>query len=199
VLCAQIAYASARFAVPLDIYTVTAEEMHRLPLRNLDVVLFNSSLHHCDDPVAALRSAFTLLRGHGRVVVAHEPHLRFYRTRRQYQRQLADRPLQSGHYGGNEHIYYHHEYLRMLAQAGFRQVSSSLDVRNLRPRLAIEDLVQRKVRGQPVYSAEALLLRLGWLVLLARLLRLPLLGALVERALKALSLAAISYQGVKPA
>lgn len=197
-LCERIAYAAEKFRVPLEIYVVTGEEMHRIPDRQVDLVIFNSSLHHCDQPVVALQHAYTLLRPQGSVWVLNEPHLRFYQARSAFMRRLHEAPQETGHYGGNEHIYAHHEYVQMLRQAGFAPVTSRLNQRIYRPRLAIEQLVNHKINRQPVYSAEALLLRLGWLVLMARLLRVPGLGGWLAQALTRLSLAAISYRGVRP-
>jgi SAM-dependent methyltransferase len=198
-LCEQVAYAGAKFGVPLEIYVVTGEEMQRIPDRNVDLVFFNSSLHHCDDPVGALRNAYTLLRPQGSVWVLNEPHLPFYRSRAWYMRRLHESPLEAGHYGGNEHIYSFHEYVRMLREAGFTQITQRLNQRLYRPRMAIEQIVNHKINRWPVYSAEALFVRLGWFLLMERLLRAPVLGGLVERALTQLSLAAISYRGIKPA
>jgi SAM-dependent methyltransferase len=96
----------------------TGEAVDQLAGR-FDLVLFWASLHHCDDPVRALRNARKVLAPGGRVVL-FEPVLRFYRSKRWFHRMMETDPAKIGHYGGNEHIYRHGEYVDMVRAAGLR-------------------------------------------------------------------------------
>ncbi|HBG04316.1 MAG TPA: hypothetical protein DDY22_01885 [Geobacter sp.] len=42
--------------------------------QQFDYILFNSSLHHCDDPVKALRAAFRLLKPGGEITCIRPAH-----------------------------------------------------------------------------------------------------------------------------
>ena len=103
------------------VHVCTAEDLDKIPIKNLDGALFFSSLHHCDDPLNALKKTKCALGSKG-VIVVVEPILRFYRTKKWYDQQLSKNPVKMGNYGGNEHIYYFKEYYNMLKEAGFSRV-----------------------------------------------------------------------------
>lgn len=132
-LCRYAERASELYRLPLAIYNVTAEGLDSLPVQGFDVCVFNASLHHCDDPDRALANCQKLLRAGGRIFLLNEPHLQRFRSRAWFYQEMARHPRRMGHYGGNEHIYYHHEYLAMLRRAGFRDVRASVSCRYLRP------------------------------------------------------------------
>ena len=195
--CRIIDHVATRFEVPVRVYQCTGEAAAALPAASFDVCVFNSSLHHCEDPVRALANCRGLLRPGGRVLVVNEPLLRFYRSHAWFQRQLELDPVAMGHYGGNEHSYHHGEYLAMLRQAGFQDVRAVLAVRNAQPRLALRDLIWREVDGKPVYGDEALLARLVWLVGMKHALQTGPLGRAAARLAMRLSLVHTSYAAVK--
>ncbi len=114
--------AAEKFGIRFRSVQSTAEEMDTHLRESFDAVYFNSSLHHCDDPCAALNNAFALLDEVG-IVILIEPTLKPWRSKAWFSRQLEINPVAMGHYGGNEHIYYNWEYHRMLRKAGFREVT----------------------------------------------------------------------------
>ena len=197
VLCERIEHASQRFGYPMTIYECPAEVADAIPDEDFDVCIFNSSLHHCDDPDRALRNCHHLLRPGGRILAINEPVLRFYRSHEWFERRLANHPVEMGHYGGNEYSYHYSEYIDMLQGAGFSEVEGLLAVRYERPSRALEDIMWRRVDGERVYSDEALLRRLALFVVLKHTIRSRPMGSLLTAALKRLSLLQSSFVGVK--
>jgi ubiquinone/menaquinone biosynthesis C-methylase UbiE len=133
--CEVIEHVGARFGIELTMYNCSAEHLD-IAGEQFDVVIFNASLHHCDDPLAALKNAHRLLRPGGKVMVLNEVFLRFYKTHAKWQQELESEPDEFGHYGGNEHSYYYSEYVSMIRQAGFTNVNSEV-VARLRSREVI--------------------------------------------------------------
>ena len=113
--------------VNLKMLNTTGEEMgDMLPSCSFDIVHFHSSLHHCDDPVEALKQAYRLLSPNGEVRLVCEPCLPIYRSKRWFHRMLLEHPDKVGHYGGNEHIYRIKEYSEMLKQVGFVNIQMEI-------------------------------------------------------------------------
>ncbi len=102
------------------IYCGPAEVLDRIP-GDFDYVVFWSSLHHCDDPLLALKHAYAVLKPGGWIIL-FEPVLRFYRSKKWFYRMMEQNPQKVGHYGGNEHSYRHREYLNFLTRAGFNNL-----------------------------------------------------------------------------
>lgn len=125
-LCRYLDSAVRLYGVDLDIFNLPGEELHHLAPRTFDACIFHGSLHHCDDPVRALRHCHALLRPGGRLLLTSEPILRGHISKERFQRILATGTMPTGDYGGNEHSYYHHEYLDMLRQAGFVDLQDPL-------------------------------------------------------------------------
>lgn len=170
-MCEVIEQRAQKYGLALDIYSVTAESLDRMPARDFDACAFNASFHHCDDPLLALRNCHKLLRPGGKIFLLNEPILQFYRSKAKFYRMLEENPDEIGHYGGNEHIYYHHEYLRMLREAGFRNIRSPISPRYVQPEsyLAILERLHtapRKIRLRRYYYGGVRMLTrvgpLGW-------------------------------------
>jgi SAM-dependent methyltransferase len=143
-MCDVIQTRAKKYDLGMDIYNVTGEALDRLPVNGFDACAFNASFHHCDDPMAALRNCRTLLRPGGQLFLLNEPVLQFYRSKAKFYRQLEEHPEEMGHYGGNEHIYYHGEYLRMLRDAGFRNIRCPISPRYANPKAYLAILEQQK-------------------------------------------------------
>lgn len=126
--CQVMDYLADRFATIPTIYNCSAEALDIVG-EAFDVVIFNASLHHCDDPVVALRNAYRHLRKGGTLLLMNEPRLPFYKSHASWRRVMDSDPESLGDYGGNEHIYHNNEYLRMLKQAGFSKISMDADAR----------------------------------------------------------------------
>jgi ubiquinone/menaquinone biosynthesis C-methylase UbiE len=138
--------AAKKFGINFTGIHATAEEMSRFLTGTFDAVYFNSSLHHCDDPYAALRSAYALL-DKGGIVIFIEPTLKPWRSKSWFFRKLENDPIGMAHYGGNEHIYYNWEYERMLRRSGFTDItySSLFAEMDLRPLIVAK--IQSKIGG----------------------------------------------------
>ncbi len=182
-MCEIIEKRAQKYDLELDIYSVTGESLDRLPVADFDACAFNASFHHCDDPMAALRNCHRLLRPGGKMFLLNEPVLQLYKSKAKFYRQLRENPEEMGHYGGNEHIYYHHEYLRMLKDAGFRNVRCPMSPRYSNPNtylniLKLQHANPRKIALRRMYYGGVHFLTklgpLGWPTL-AAMRRLSLL------------------------
>jgi SAM-dependent methyltransferase len=190
--CEWIAHYAEMFGLRLTVVEATAEALNRLD-GEFDVCLFNASLHHCDDPLLALRNCYGRLRPGGTILLINEPVLKIYRTKTWFYRMLREQPLVMGHYGGNEHTYYYGEYRNMLSAAGFTNIADRIHVRNQRPRQTLDEMLQREIDGHKVYSDHAILIRFIWFLTLARTARIPLVGAMLLGFMKHLSLITVTF------
>lgn len=186
-LCRIMESVAGSFKLDLRVCNSTAEETDAGEGR-FDVAIFNSSLHHCDDPVMALKNAMRHLKPNGMLMVINEPLLHAFRSKGKYFRLLEECPEEMNHYGGNEHIYRHNEYLGMIRAAGFDCVVSELNIRD-RDREILDFLVEH----DPQFSRrkQRKILRFHLLRLLERGGFLPLV--------KKLSLLHTTFMAVKPA
>jgi SAM-dependent methyltransferase len=164
-LCQFIERAAELSGLSIAIYQTTAEAIDRLPVRDFEACIFNASLHHCDDPLLALRNCLSIMAPGGRILLLNEPVLRIFRSKARFAQLLRDEPS-IGHYGGNEHIYYYHEYVDMLRQAGFDAVRDHVSLRYRNPESYLRFM--KRVAGrreilarQAYYAAVRLLLRGG--------------------------------------
>jgi SAM-dependent methyltransferase len=126
--CQVIEYVGERFGKHLTIYNCSAEDLN-VPEGQFDLVVFNASLHHCDNPTKALRNVFRFLRSGGKLLLINEPMLPFFKTEEQFLKGLALSPDESGDYGGNEHNYHYSEYKSMMKAAGYRNVRAEIAAR----------------------------------------------------------------------
>lgn len=181
-LCEYIERAGRLYDLPLTIYHVSGEALDELPGKTFDACAFHASLHHCDDPVRALTNCASLLAPGGKLFLLSEPLLQRFRSKRWFERKLARGELIAGDYGGNEHIYYYHEYRAMLKQAGFERVTDLPSFRYRDPKSYLKLLEHEKA---PRLS---LVLRKMYYATVARLLRLGPCGRPMVALLKRLSL-----------
>lgn len=119
--CEVIDWNAQRYSVDLSIFQTTGEEIGNLPI-GYDIALYHGSLHHADDPLAALKQTFGKLVEGGTIYLIAESILKFYRSKNWYNRMLIEQPVRVGHYGGNEHVYRSHEYESMLSITGFENI-----------------------------------------------------------------------------
>jgi SAM-dependent methyltransferase len=120
-LCRDMQNHFARLGITMKIVNGTGESLHQLESA-FDAAVFYSSLHHCDDPVLALKNVHGRLKPGGTVVL-FEPVLKFYRSKKWFYETLEKNPEKLGHYGGNEHIYRVSEYVEFLKEAGFARIA----------------------------------------------------------------------------
>jgi 2-polyprenyl-3-methyl-5-hydroxy-6-metoxy-1,4-benzoquinol methylase len=150
--------AAKKFGIKFTSTHTTAEEMSRFVTGTFDAVYFNSSLHHCDDPYAALQNSFALL-DRGGIVIFIEPTLKPWRSKSWFFQQLEENPIGMAHYGGNEHIYYNWEYERMLRHAGFTGITYSSLFAEMDPRPMIVAKIQSKMTGVYTHSMFGIAMR----------------------------------------
>ena len=56
--CKVLETNAAKMNVQIPIYQCTAEVINRIPEAQFDLCIFNSSLHHCEDPCIALQYSY---------------------------------------------------------------------------------------------------------------------------------------------
>lgn len=178
----------------IKIYQTPAEHLDQIEEAFFGLCLFNSSLHHCDDPARVLKICKNKLVKNGRVIAINEPILKFYQTKRWFYKTLIENPVKLGHYGGNEHIYYHHEYKKFLEGAGLK-VSAHFHVRHLYPRQVLKENISRNVDGRSVFSDKKLWIKFTILLGIKYLSSNLLTKWFVIMLGKRLSLFAFSFEG----
>jgi len=187
--CQAVDYVGHRFGKNLSIYSSPMEHL-LIPHGQFDVVIFNVSLHHCDDPLRALKVAYDVLVECGQLLVVSEPMLPFFKSHESVMEGLLKSTHDLGHYGGNEHSYYYKEYISMILKAGFRDVKSS-PVARYRSRKAIEKALELDHRKPGLAkTVKKTYLNLVHLLMAARLV--PML-----ELVKQLSLIQVTFSATK--
>jgi 2-polyprenyl-3-methyl-5-hydroxy-6-metoxy-1,4-benzoquinol methylase len=171
--------AAEKFGLNFTGVLSTAEEMTKSVSGPFDAVYFNSSLHHCDDPQAALHNAYTLLADGGLAILV-EPTLKPWRSKAWFFKQLEANPIVMGHYGGNEHIYYNWEYVRMLQRAGFAQITYSPILAEIDLRSYIVMKVQRKTDNKFTHSLMGVAARASYYTIIEKMSRALLFSKLFK-------------------
>lgn len=137
-----------------------------------DAIIFNSSLHHCDDPALALQQAFASLKSGGQVFLVNENYLKPWCSEREFQRRLISDPVGMGHYGGNEHSYHNWKYLQLL-KSSFNN-GTVLVPRALSALDAIEYAITIRIDGKRVYKSNiSIAARFAFYLLRERLHKTP--------------------------
>jgi len=190
--CQLLLSASSKFGMPVTVCQGVAEDLSQLGEADFDVIFFNSSLHHCDDPMAALRHSYGLLRPGGGIFLASELYIRPWVSKVKWYERLRTHPIEMGHYGGNEHAYYSWEYMSLLKKSGFDDMRvlpiafSALD--------RLSSILSLRIRGVRVHGEAEFLLRAIYYIVLSRFTRLPFLFQFAAR----MSLVACNYYARKP-
>jgi len=113
-MCKLICETARRFSLEITPVQGVGENLSRVGITDFDAVVFNASLHHCDQPVAAIAEAFNCLKPGGQLVLVNENMLKPWTSQKRFKRLLEIDPVGMGHYGGNEHAYHNQDYLRMI-------------------------------------------------------------------------------------
>lgn len=119
--CQVLDQKAKKLDLDINIYNTSAEFMDCISL-NFDVIIFHSSLHHCESPQTAVNNAYNKLNKGGVILLISEPILRFYHTKKWFYEELERNPERFNHYGGNENIYRFREYVSFLQYAGFSSI-----------------------------------------------------------------------------
>lgn len=173
-----------KWNLPITVYEGTAEDadqIQKFDSQGFDLCFFNGALHHCDDPVRALKSCRTLIRPTGKVLLLNEPILKFFRSKKWYYHQLEVNPQAMGHYGGNEHIYYAWEYPNMIKKAGFKKIQMvpSRSITDFRGTVAHMATVNQC--GRHIYTEEKLFLHTVWTYLQWKISKFPWASSFFSR------------------
>lgn len=178
-LCQDMSTFFQSLGLSVSVVCGIGEVLGQLGNNVFDVVLFNSSLHHCDDMDKALQQAFKTLKPGGRIFLI-EPVLKCYRTKKWFYRTLAENPEKLGHYGGNEHIYRLGEYAQSLRKAGFVGVKAtpSLNYFHLPQRAPWDSAARYAIKKIYYRLVKTILLQVRPLT--ALLLRLSLLNPVIS-------------------
>jgi len=192
--CRIIDGLATKFGYDISVFECSAEDMDRIEESNFDLCIFNSSLHHCYDPVKSIYNCRMLLKNGGRLLVLNELFLKIYQSKKQFSRDLKRNPVGKGHYGGNEHAYYFSEYKKMIAASGFKNIVEFIPYSYYSPRTVIRQKLSTAINGKYVYSDASLLLRYCWYIVINRIIGIHFIAQL----LKKLSLITISFQADSP-
>lgn len=192
-LCELIRDAAVKFDLDLQVVQGVGEDLSKLNRADFDAVIFNASLHHCDDPLRAIAEAYRCLKPGGSIYLVNEYKLQPWQTQKGFYKKLASDPVGMGHYGGNEHAYHNSGYARML-KSRFEHVEM------LPPRQGstLDDLraiLSRQVDGKWVYSKSGpVFSRFVFYALRARVRSVSWLYAALARA----SIVPVHFRGSKP-
>ena len=190
--CALMESASCKFNTPLTVLRGVAEDLDKLRDRDFDLVFYNSSLHHCDEPVKALRNCYDLMKAGAAIILSAELHIRPWINKRRWHMRLEHEPEAMGHYGGNEHAYYNWEYLSMLRQAGFAEEETFPLATASDPQFRLGRILRG--RGGPDYTDAQIAARAVVYALTAKLVKSPLLFRMISRC----SLLPCQFRATKP-
>lgn len=136
--CLLIEEAATKFSLALSIMHGVAEDLDNVDGSGFDAVMFNSSLHHCDDPRKALANCFRLLKPNGQIFLSSEFHIHPWCTKARWSKNLALLKGGDAPHIGNEHGYYNWNYAQLLKAAGFVKMTVFLSVMSTNPLLRLE-------------------------------------------------------------
>ena len=195
-LCKAIERVANSYNFSLNIYNCTAEGIAQIN-DLFDLIIFNSSLHHCDDPIKALVNCYNLLKPKGKLLLINEPILQFFRTKEWFYTRLQTHPEEMGHYGGNEHIYRYHEYIKMLKVSGFTNIISEPNIYNSDYKIRIQQAEQRTINGKPFYNKKTLLLKRIYYYIMEQLKNGGIIGKQLLELLKRSSIMQTTFIATK--
>jgi SAM-dependent methyltransferase len=179
--CLLVEKAAEKFSCDITVHRLVGENLTNIVAHEFDVIFFNASLHHCDDPEKAMAEAASLLRPGGSIFLVNETILKPWDTEEKFLQRLEASPEKMGHYGGNEHAYWVSKYKRLLGMQFINiKVEPSLLVMEPVERLQMKYGQRfpdgRKVNGPVKLVALALFYILSYLACLPRPLRKTLVG-----------------------
>ncbi|OYZ20742.1 MAG: hypothetical protein B7Y39_10245 [Bdellovibrio sp. 28-41-41] len=174
--CMLIAFVKNKFNLDIKVVRTVGEEINKIGDSDFDVVIFNASLHHCDNPKLALKNAYSLLAPGGKVILSSEIQIRPWMSKKKWYWLLENYPEKMGHYGGNEHAYYSWEYIKMLEQAGFQKTSKEPSGQFLNPIYRIRhDLNEKSFSSRGALAKMKFMVRGVYVFVMAAVVRIPVL------------------------
>lgn len=194
-LCNIIDMAAKKFKLSITIHETVGEHIDKIAENNFDIICFNASLHHCDDPSLALAHCFQKLRPGGRIFLLNETILKPYMSEKRYEFLLEHYPEKMGHYGGNEHAYHVRKYKSFVKQAGFKNLvltSALIETDTLQ---SIEHKVSRKMpNGTRVWSPMKAFFAINWFFIRSFVLYVPIISKLILNS----SMVQVQFEANKP-
>ncbi|MVM39571.1 methyltransferase domain-containing protein [Spirosoma sp. HMF3257] len=181
VYCDIIAQLAKKMNLNIRTIEGVAEDLDKLGEQNFDVVFFNASLHHCDQPNKALENSYNLLKQDGYIVLASENYLRPWMSKKRWYYKLEHFPEQMGHYGGNEHVYYNWEYVNFLKTNRFRHIQLTPSAYETEPLERLEVILSKRINGVRVYSPSRVMARLLYYMTTSAVLKSTFLFNLLSR------------------
>jgi SAM-dependent methyltransferase len=179
-LCEIICAAAGKFKLSITVHQTVGEYINNIEEDDFDIVCFNASLHHCDDPLLALRNCYQKLRPGGRIYLLNETILKPYRSEKGYQLLLQKYPEKMGHYGGNEHAYHCWKYKSLIRQAGFTKVALTSAINETDTLLSIEHKVSRKwPNGTRIWGPTKAFIAINWFFIRTLLLKTPIISQIL--------------------
>jgi SAM-dependent methyltransferase len=191
--CGLIDELSSRFSLNIDIYSCSAESIDQIPENDYDACIFDASLHHSDDPIRALKNCQQKLKPGARLYLLDELRIPFFMSKKRFQEKLLADPVGMGNYGGNEHPYYHNEYLDMLREAGFEQILEILPENYYYPRNIIKQKMNAINLDKYMYSDSKIIIRYIYYLILSKIIK----NSFVISILKSLSLIGFDFVAIK--
>ncbi|HEY9672085.1 MAG TPA: class I SAM-dependent methyltransferase [Waterburya sp.] len=195
-LCKVIASFANLYNLSLNLYNCSAECIDKIG-DSFDLIIFNSSFHHCDNPLLALNHCYNSLKDAGKLILVNEPILQFFRTKKWFYNRLETHPKEMGHYGGNEHIYRYHEYINMLKLAGFSKISSEPNIYTSDYKKRLQQAEERIINGKPFYNSRRLALKKIYYYWLEQLKNGGILGQGVLEVMKRSSMLQTTFLASK--
>ena len=186
-LCRFIEFIANLYNLPLRIYNCSAEVIDQIN-ESFDVIIFNSIFHHCDDPLKVLHNCYHSLKEEGKLLLINEPILQFYKTKKWFYTRLETNPEDMGHYGGNEHIYRHHEYMKMLKSVGFSKIISEPSVYINDYKLCFQQAKMKIINGKPLFNPRILVMKKIYYYCIDKIINRGLLGKQILELLKYMSI-----------
>lgn len=176
-LCTAIDRLATRFNLAITVHQCSMEQF--TSEETFDICLFNASFHHCDEPLKALENCHTVLRPGGSLYLVNEQVLKFYRSKKWYEKVRETSPEKVCDYGGNEHMYRIHEYRSMIRKTGFRVTKEKVPEYYYHPKNMIATCIQinddfTKGTGKEIYSDLNIFIRFIFYMTLKRLVTIPL-------------------------
>lgn len=192
--CEVINKAAEKYDLNISVYEGVAEDAAAIGAdSDFDVIFFNASLHHCDDPDTSVKNAYNLLKRGGRIVLASENFIRPWMTKKKWYYMLEHFPEAMGHYGGNEHVYYNWEYKAFLKRAGFSEIKNIPTAYSLMPIERLELILGKRINNVRMYSEGKVLTRYLFYMMSKSLVKRKFIFNLLSNA----SIAETSFSATK--
>lgn len=183
-MCRVIDLLAEKFNLDISIHQCSIEHFSIDP--TFDICVFNASFHHCDDPRLALERCHALLPPGGSIYLINEQVLKFYKSKKWYERMRRSSPEKVCDYGGNEHNYRLHEYRNLLRASHFVIEQEKVPTYYLFPKKMIATSIYlndtfKKESNKELYSDFNLFLRFIFYIALKRLVTITPCLAVLKR------------------